>query len=347
MASAGGLRGMAAHHPNLRSRLGRQNPQSSFCFPPMKTFPLTLRLTLLLVLAFGASLAAAKPLRLFTVGNSFSQNTTRFLPELAKEGGHELIIGKAVKGGCSFLQHWEALEAWRANPDDPKAKIYGSKSLHEQLGTEPWDVITVQQYSLHSSDLTTYRPYAPKLVAHLKSVRPGAEIVLHQTWAYRVDADKFGLVAPKKNATSNREMYEHSRAAYWEIAKELGLRVIPTGDAMWRVNSDAKWGFKPDTAFDAKTAVHPALPNQTNSLHVGYRWSAEKKLTKDANHANVAGEYLGALVWYGFLFNESPEKLAFVPPGVDAAFAAHLRKVAWQIVQETAPANAKVTRARE
>lgn len=315
----------------------------------MKTpsLPLRLRFTFLAVLVFASSLtAAARPLRLFTVGNSFSQNATRFLPQLAQEGGHELVIGKAVKGGCSFLQHWEAVEAWRMNPDDPKAKIYANKSLHEQLGTEPWDVITVQQYSLHSSDLTTYRPYAPKLVAHLKSVRPGAEVVLHQTWAYRVDADKFGLVAPKQNATNQREMYERSRAAYWEIAAELGLRVIPTGDAMWRVDSDPKWGFKRDTVFDPKTAVHPALPNQTHSLHVGYRWSAEKKLGKDANHANAAGEYLGALVWYGFLFNESPEKLTFVPPGVDAAFAAHLRKVAWQIVQETAPANARVARGK-
>ncbi len=312
----------------------------------MKKSPaLSLRLAFLLLLVVAPSLGHARTLRLFTVGNSFSENMTRCLPQLAQEGGHELIIGKAIKGGCSFQQHWDAVEAWRANPDDPKAKIYKDKSLQENLGTAPWDIITVQQYSLHSSDLTTYRPAAPNLVAHLKSLRPEAEIVLHQTWAYRVDADKFGLIAPKQNATNQREMYDRSRAAYWQIATELGLRVIPSGDAMWRVGSDPKWGFKPDATFDRKTAVYPALPDQTHSLHVGYRWSPAKKLTKDANHANVAGEYLGALVWYGFLFNESPEKLSFVPVGVDAAFAAHLRKVAWQIVQETTPANAKVVRA--
>jgi hypothetical protein len=307
----------------------------------------SLRLAFVLLLVVGPALATARTLRLFTVGNSFSENMTRCLPQLAQEGGHELIIGKAVKGGCSFQQHWDAVEAWRANPDDPKAKIYKDKSLQENLGTAPWDIITVQQYSLLSSDVTTYRPFANKLVAHLKALRPDAEVVLHQTWAYRVDADKFGQIspAPKKNAANQREMYDRSRAAYWEIAGELGLRVIPSGDAMWRVGSDPTWGFKADTAFDPKTAVYPALPNQTHSLHVGYRWSPAKKLTKDANHANAAGEYLGALVWYGFLFNESPEKLTFVPAGVDAAFAAHLRKVAWQIVQEIAPANAKIVRA--
>ena len=72
-------------------------------------------------------------------------------------------------------------------------------------------------------------------------------------------------------------------------------------------------------------------------MHVGYRWSADKKLSKDANHANVAGQYLGGLVWYGCLFRESTESLAFVPPGLSPEFAAHLRTVAWQVIQENSP----------
>jgi hypothetical protein len=100
------------------------------------------------------------------------------------------------------------------------------------------------------------------------------------------------------------------------------------------VNSDPRWAYRPDPAFDRQTAVAPALPVQTHSLHVGYRWGKDGKLGLDANHANAAGEYLGALVWYGFLFGESPERLRFVPPGVDAAFAAQLRRVAAQVLQE-------------
>ena len=283
----------------------------------------------------------ARTLRLFTVGNSFSNNATKYLPELAKAGGHELILGKAQTGGCSLERHWNAVEAFLADPNDPKGKIYGGKSLHENISVGEWDVITIQQYSLLSPDYATYQPFGAKLHAHLKKLQPRAEIVIHQTWAYRTDAVKFGQVGAGKNATNDREMWERSRAAYWQLANGLGARVIPTGDAFWRVVSDPTWRFKPDASFDAKTAVFPALPNQTHSLHVGYRWSAEKKLGMDANHANVAGEYLGALVWYGFLFNESPERLSFVPYGVSAEFAAQLRKVAWTIVQETAPANAK------
>lgn len=288
-----------------------------------------------------ASFATARTLRLFVVGNSFSNNATHYLPDLAQAGGHELIMGRAQTGGCSLERHWNALEADLAQPGDAKGKIYSGKSLRENMGTGFWDVITIQQYSLLSSEVGTYQPFARQLHDHLKSVQPGAEIALHQTWAYRVDAPKFGQIGGGRNAADNREMWEKSRAAYWATAKELGLRVIPTGDAFWRVNSDSRWAYRADPNFDFKNAVKPALPTQANSLHVGYRWGPDGKLGKDANHANVAGEYLGALVWYGFLFHESPEKLAFVPPGIPADFAAHLRKIAWQVVRETVAAASK------
>jgi hypothetical protein len=291
---------------------------------------------LTLILAVAVLPTSARTLRLFSVGNSFSNNATRLLPELAKSGGHELIIGRAVTGGCSFERHWNAVEAFLANPDDPKGRIYSGKSLWDNIRTDTWDVITVQQYSLHSTDYSTYQPFADKLHAHLRKLQPQAEIVIHQTWAYRRDAARFGQVEKGKHAADQREMWEKSRAAYWRLESDLRARVIPTGDAFWRVDSDPKWGYKVDPIFDLKAPVHPALPDQRNSLHVGYRWNAEKKFSMDANHANVAGEYLGALVWYGFLFNESPERLTFVPPGVAPEFAVHLRQVAWQVVQETA-----------
>lgn len=279
------------------------------------------------------SVAEAKTLRLFVIGNSFSNNATRFLPDLAKEGGHELIMAKAQLGGCSLERHWNGVAASLANPEDPKAKIYNKKSLHELISGDKWDVITLQQYSLHSPNVTTYHPFAEQLHAHLKKIQPQAEIVLHQTWAYRVDAQKFGQVASGKNAATQREMWENSRASYHQVAKELGVRILPVGDAFWRVDSDPLWGYKP-TSVDEKAYAYPALPEQKHSLHVGFRWTPEKKFGRDYNHANAAGEYLGALVWYAVLFDESPEKLSFVPSGVDKEFAAHLRKVAAAVARE-------------
>ncbi|HEX8234829.1 MAG TPA: DUF4886 domain-containing protein [Abditibacteriaceae bacterium] len=283
--------------------------------------------------------AHARTIRLFIIGNSFSQNATRYLPQLAKEGGHELIIGRAELGNCSLERHWSHVEAAEANAADPKGKPYGGKSLRELLSAGTWDIVTIQQYSLLSPDVQTYRPFAQKLHDYVKKLQPNTELILHQTWAYRSDARGFGFVdaGKQERAKNQREMWESSRAAYHTISNELGLRLIPVGDAFWKVSNDLQWGYQRDTAFDLQKAVAPALPNQTNSLHVGYWWSKEgDKLSFDANHANEAGCYLGALVWYGSLFGESPEKLTFVPPRVPQNFAAFLRQIAAQTVQDNA-----------
>ncbi len=282
------------------------------------------------VVSLWLSVAEARTVRLFAVGNSFSQNATAYLPDLAKAGGHELIFATAQTGGCSFERHWKAVEADLASPDAPAGKIYGGKSLREIIGKGTWDIVTIQQYSMMSSDIATYRPYARKLRDHLKTLAPKAEVVVHQTWAYRTDAARFG-----QTSSDQRDMWTKSRAAYREIAKELGARVIPSGDAFWRIDSDSRWAYKPDTTFDFKNPTYPALPDQARSLHVGYRWDEQKKFVQDANHASAAGRYLAASVWYGFLFGESPEKLTFVPAEVPAEFAAQLRTVAWKVVRES------------
>lgn len=277
--------------------------------------------------------AGAHPLRLLVIGNSFSENATRYLPDLAKSGGHELVIARAQKGGGSLEQHWRALAAALANPNDSRGKIYNHKSLFQIMGKTNWDIITMQQYSLLSGDPATFVPYATNLVRELKKLQPQAEIVVHEIWPYRSDAKKFGLIGPKTNAKSQKEMWEAVHRNYWNLADQLHAPIIPTGDAFWRVDSDPQWGFKPIANFDTKLARPPALPDQNTSLNLGYYWKG-KTLVFDSHHANTAGQYLGALVWYGFLFKESPENLTFVPKGIKPGFAAHLRKVAWEVVSE-------------
>ncbi|GAB4026116.1 DUF4886 domain-containing protein [Spirosoma gilvum] len=274
-----------------------------------------------------------KSLRLFMIGNSFSQNASKYLPELSKEGGHTLIIGRAELGGAPLQRHWEHAEAAERNPDDPKGKPYGGKSLKTLLSDGTWDVVTIQQASILSGDVDTYRPYARKLYDYVKKLQPNAVVVFHQTWAYRSDSKDFSRIANGDSAKNARQMWEKSRAAYHTVADELNIPIIPNGDAFWQINASRKWGYRPDADFNASQAQSPTLPNQTHSLHVGYFWN-NGKLAFDSHHANAAGCYLGGLVWYGFLFNESPKRLTFVPAEVDKAFARRLRKTAWSTVKK-------------
>ena len=273
---------------------------------------------------------ATDTLRLFLIGNSFSQNASRYLPDLAKEGKHPLKIGRAELGGCPMERHWKHAAAAEANPADSNGKPYGGKSLRMLLSEDKWDIVTIQQASVLSSDSTTYYPYASNLYNYVKSICPDAEVVIHQTWAYRYDAPSFGQVAPapqKKNAKDEKEMYQKSRAAYHKVAGELGIRILPVGDAFWQVTSDPAHQYVKDTSFNYASPVYPAVPDQTNSLNAGYLW-VNKKFTLDTHHANTAGCFLGALVWYKELFHESPLALQFHPPAVTKEFAGYLKKVA-------------------
>jgi hypothetical protein len=158
---------------------------------------------------------------------------------------------------------------------------------------------------------------------------------MHQTWAYRVDDPRFNREsAPPGEPTTQKKMYEGLSSAYRMIAGELGVRMIPVGDAFYSVDNHPKWGYRPDKKFDFKNAAPPSLPDQTHSLHIGWRWvtakDGKKTLAMDGHHASVAGQYLAACVFYEALFAENVVGNSFVPQEIDRDYAHFLRESAHQ-----------------
>lgn len=299
-------------------------------------------------LLVGGTLAAAaepmadadggKTVRLFTVGNSFSGNATRFLPGLAKAGGHTLVLRTASVGGASLELHWRKAEAHEKDPQDPAGLYASKKGLREELAVEPWDFVTIQQASIKSHDIETYQPYARRLRDYIKEHAPGAEVLVHQTWAYRVDDPRFSKPPKAGEPGTQAAMHAGLTRAYRTLARDLDLRIIPVGDAFHRADTDPTRGFRPDTTFEPNAAMPPALPDQTHSLHVGWRWvekDGSPQLQMDGHHANAAGEYLGACVFYEVVFDEDVTANTFVPNGLDAEYAAFLRQTAHATVAAT------------
>src|SRR5579862_2354255 len=279
--------------------------------------------------------APVKTVRLLTIGNSFSGNATHYLGDLAKAGGNLLVHQPMSIGGAPMEVHWTRIQANEKDPKDP-AGLYGTKSLGATLASTDWDFVTIQQASIKSHDVSIYRPFAAQLQAYVKKHAPKAELLIHQTWAYRVDDPRFSPNTPATEPATQESMYTQLSAAYQTVAKELGVRRIPVGDAFHQVDTDPAWGYKPDSTFDRTTAVPPALPDQTHSLHVGWRWSAPKDgkptLTMDGHHAGVAGEYLGACVWYEVLFKESAVGLSFAPKELQPKEVTYLQDAAHRAV---------------
>lgn len=281
-----------------------------------------------------------KTIRLLTVGNSFSHNATHYLGDLAKAEGDTLILREDIVGGASMELHWSKAQAFEKDAKDKLGRYSNGKSLKEELSSQKWDYITFQQASILSHNIATYRPFAKQLSDYFKKHAPDATLLLHETWEYRVDDSRFSVKEPKPGEPKTQdEMYRGLADAYTTIAKELDVRVIPVGDAFHLANRDPQWGFKVSaTPFDAKQAKQGQLPDQTHSLNVGYIWKTVKgktQLSMDGHHANLAGEYLGACVWYEVLFGKSVEANSFVPKGLDAEYAKFLRATAHRVVQGT------------
>jgi hypothetical protein len=280
---------------------------------------------------------SAKTVRLLTVGNSFSQNATKYLDALTKAAGNVLIHQPIVVGGASLELHWGRAAAHEQDPQSTNGYYSNKQSLKQMLAAQPWDFVTIQQASIKSHDVATYRPFAKQLHDYVKQQAPKAEVLIHQTWAYRVDDPRFAVTTPKAGQPATQaDMYRMLTSAYTTIARELGIRLIPVGDAFHLADTDPKWGYRPDANHDIKNKDQAAPPDQKHSLHVGWRMTKQKdnttKLSMDGHHANMAGEYLGACVWYEVLLGESVVGNGFVTPGLDKSYARFLQETAHKAV---------------
>lgn len=293
---------------------------------------------LVLFLAVACTAARAeeggKPLRILTVGNSFAYNATKFLPQLAGAAGRRVEIGSANFRGCSLELHWTTAQA--AETGRPEGAIYPPKTkggprrtLRDFLEAGPWDVVTIQQASALSDDVATYRPFAKDLLGYIRLHAPGAEVLFHQTWAYRNDDPRF------RDGMTAARMHEGIRRACHEVAGELGLRIAPVGDAFAIAGAKPEWTFRADPDFDPSSLKHPDVPPEPGSLHAGWTWFDKPegwKFALDAHHANLFGQYLGSCVFFEILFGRSVVGNPFAQPGITPEQALSLQKSAHQAV---------------
>lgn len=286
--------------------------------------------------------AEKKTVKLLTIGNSFSRDATWFLKGVVEASGHELVHESIVVGGASLELHATKAQKFDVDAKDREGLYKDGKSLRQHLQAQQWDVVTIQQASIKSHDAGTYRPYAKFLYDYVKKYAPQAEVKFHQTWAYRVDDSRFSPTNTKVGEPlTQKEMYEGVSGAYREVARELGIGLIPVGDAMYLADTDEGWGYREDKGFDRVKAQQPALPDQTHSLHTGWRWAKGKdgkvRLSMDGRHASVAGQFLGACVFYEVLFGDDVTKNTFVPKGMKVEDAAFLRGKAREAVLALKP----------
>ena len=216
-------------------------------------------------------LSDGKTLKVLAIGNSFSNNTTQYLYDVAKaEGMTDVVIGRLYISGCTLALHLE-----NARTNKPAYTYYKNNSgewnqmesatLLHALQDEQWDIITMQQGSGTSGQADTYLKSIDALVKYVNDnkTNPNAQLVWHMTWAYQEGSTNKAF--PRYNS--------NQMVMYTAIVNAVQTVIVPMEE------------------FHSIIPVGTAIQNIRTSF-IG------DNVTKDTYHLNKLGEVIGAYTWY-------------------------------------------------
>ena len=289
-----------------------------------------------------AAPADKPPLRVLSIGNSFSASLCRYLPAMADAAGEKLEFCNLYIGGCSLKRHAGNVAKAGVDPSfapyevtwfragDPAHPAKFRSNIPQMLATQKWDVVTLQQASHESWKPESFHPWADSLVATVRSLAPDAEIVWHETWSYNAADARIGGKFPDW-PFDQAGMYARVETNALALAREFGLRVVPVGLAVQKRRA-ALAAAGP--VFDP-AALAPGDPIDLRGEPVGALGWKDGRISGDTIHLNRSGEYLQAATWLGFLFDRDVRELPFAPEGAgDDETRAALRAAAQDALDE-------------
>ena len=169
-------------------------------------------------------------MKILAIGNSFSQDATRYLREIAKSNGDSVKAINLYIGACPLRKHYlhilQNKELHEIQVDGEGTGFY--TSIQKALASDRWDVVTLQQGSKNSFEYKNFEPYLDLIVKTVKTYSPEAKLYVHQTWAYENGSSVMSELTPY---TTNKEMYKDVRLCYEKMKEQVKADgMIRSGD---------------------------------------------------------------------------------------------------------------------
>ena len=246
-------------------------------------------------------------MKILCIGNSFSQDTTRVLPQILEGlGMHEYVVGNLYIGGCPIHKHYEnfteALPAYTYFRHDGSGWTETPETaIVSALVSEKWDWVCIQHGSAFGGRYTGDERYAllPDLVQGLNS-QTRAKIAFNLTWVGVPEHDRPEMIQFRRDQV-------RYFTAICDITRRLvepipGIeRVCPTGTA---VQNARAMGLAPRMCRD------------------GYHLSMD------------LGRYLAAMTFLKALTGCALESITWMPDGVSEEEKAILIAAANQAIEK-------------
>ena len=170
--------------------------------------------------------------KILMIGNSFGQDSLRYLYGIYRAVGKDVKVVNLYIGGCSLYHHYRnMLSEEKAYSYEINGHVSGLfVSLKEALLSDEWTHIVMQQCSPDSGDESSYHPYLEELYAYVKRLCPPAKVLLNKTWTFAHGIPRFAKTA----FTCPEEMFPAITDCYNKAAECIGAyKLIPSGDAMY------------------------------------------------------------------------------------------------------------------
>lgn len=225
-----------------------------------------------------------KTLKVLAIGNSFSDDTTYFLEDIAKAEGFETVaIGNLYIGGCTLETHVknaeENLPAYKFYMNyDGEWKIMENCTLAYGLQHQDWDIITMQQASHDSGMPGSYEDNLTKLIQYVNEnkTNPKAKLAWNMTWAYQADSTHSAF--PRYN--------NDQETMYNAIVNAVKTKVVPHSEISYII--------------PAGTAIQNA-----RTSYIG------DNLTRDGYHMNELGRVITSYTWLATFMGKPLEQINF------------------------------------
>lgn len=175
-----------------------------------------------------------KTVKLLVVGNSFGDDCTHYLHQVARADGVDIKAVNLYIGGCSLYRHYRnmlsgaAVYDYQINGFFTKIMV----SLSEGLLSDEWDYVLLQQCSPESGEPESYEPYATALTEYVRRHAPKAKIFVHETWTFEAGIPRFKLTSYETPET----MFPAIKENYINMARRIRANgIIPSGEAMYNL----------------------------------------------------------------------------------------------------------------
>ena len=181
-----------------------------------------------------------KSIKILCIGNSFSDDTTAYVAEIAASSGFsDVLVANLYIGGCPIDKHFENLKndlpAYRYSCNDGSGWVKTLDfKIADAIRADRWDWICIQHGSSHGgryTDVESYKNLA-ELVALVKSIAdPETKVAFNMTWVGEPSFDRPEMIEFNRD----QERYFEAICAITEsvVAATEGIeRICPIGTAI-------------------------------------------------------------------------------------------------------------------